>query len=139
VCVRVCVCVCVCVCEWLWCRMMGIAARPCQRDISQSILSSSYSSSFAPLPSFTPPRSHKPSEATSKKWQRLAVGTVSSRPFRAATVAGLATTATHCGLLVTPPCEFTLPPSASNSDCAQFTACSLWSLQESQNNHKLVV
>ena len=51
-CLCVFMCVRVCMCEWLWCRMMGIAARPCQRDISQSILSSSYSSSFAP--SFLP-------------------------------------------------------------------------------------
>jgi hypothetical protein len=68
----VCLCVRVCVYEWLWCRMMGIVARPCQRDVSQSILSSSYSSSFSPsfLPS-PPLCSHQTLRSNIKKMAAL--------------------------------------------------------------------
>jgi len=120
VCVCMCVCVCVCVCVVVVSHegdsRSPLSARHFPVDLILLLLF--IFRPFLPSPRCAP---HKPSEATSKKWHRLAVGSVSSRPFRTATVAGLATTAAHCGDLETHTCESSLPPSATNSDRAQFT------------------
>lgn len=89
----VCTYVCMCVCTVVVLHDGGLLLGP----VSETFPTRSYPPPplrLSPLPSTPRCAPTKPSGATSKKWQRLAVVTVSSRPYGGAlaTVTGLATT-----------------------------------------------